>query len=53
MMKNVNKMIAGTTINRYVGETGKKMLFTKLSGFRLARTAAPWERSAVAVMPAS
>jgi len=41
------------TISRYVGDTGKKMLFTMLSGFRLARTAVPWERNAVAVMPAS
>jgi hypothetical protein len=53
MMKKVNKAIAGMTINRYVGDTGKKIFFTAPSTLGLERSAARWEGSAVAVMPAS
>jgi hypothetical protein len=44
-------------MSRYVGATGKKVLFTMLSGVRLGWVAAGgevgWEGSAVVAMPAS
>ena len=54
-MKKVNRIIAGMTMKRYAGATGKKSFFTLPSAPRLERAAVPvrWEGSAVAVMPAS
>ena len=51
--KKVNRAITGMVINRYVGDTGKKIFFTAPSTLGLERSAAGWEGSAVAVMPAS
>jgi hypothetical protein len=57
MMKKVNRRIAGMTMKRYAGATGKKSFFTLLSAPRRERAAVSvsvrWEGSAVAVMPAS
>src|ERR1700732_4260150 len=50
MMKKVNRRIAGMSIKRCAGATGKKIFFIVPSAPRLA---ARWEGSAVAVMPAS
>src|ERR1700683_4006352 len=49
MMKKVNRMIAGMSIKRYAGATGKKIFFSVPSGFL---GPAP-EGAEVAVMPAS
>jgi hypothetical protein len=46
MMKKVNRTIAGMTIKRYAGATGKKILFSLPGG-------APPGRADVAVMAAS
>jgi hypothetical protein len=53
MMKKVNRAIAGMIMKRYVGDTGKKIFFTAPSTLGRERSAARWEGSAVAVMPAS
>jgi hypothetical protein len=49
MMKNVNRAIAGMTIKRYAGATGKKSFFSVPSGF----LPPPRAGAEVAVMAAS
>src|ERR1700729_1913535 len=53
MMKKVNRRIAGMSIKRCAGATGKKIFLSLPTAPRLERAAVRCDGSAVAVMPAS